>query len=60
MLIKKTTAIIKHYKTQTARNTAIPKDVVEMLELNDKDKLIWIISKNGNITIKKESAEDEV
>ena len=41
MIIKKSKAVIKKYKTNTIRSTAIPKDIVDLLDIKDKEKLIW-------------------
>ena len=35
------------------RRMTVPSEVVELLKLNDGDKLRWIVFKNGEIHIKK-------
>ena len=35
------------------RRITVPSEIVEILELEDGDKLRWIVFKNGNINIQK-------
>ncbi len=51
--IEKKTTIIKINKNTNAMRTNVPALVRDILHLQEKDKLIWIIHEDNTISIKK-------